>query len=255
MERIVKDIYVILLTIFAALAPIAPPAWATPSSVLYTPCTPYIQPFGVPHITYDSYFNRTADFPTDAGLTIGLLPWKNFQAEIGFDLFYPAADPAQINFKAGFPEGAFGKYFPGLTAGIYSMGFHKDVNNFDILHFEAGKTLPKIGSVSIGGYRGLTPELMESAGGADQDWGYMASYYRTFEPLTDRVAFAADYMSGKNVIGGGGAGLYFWFNKSIDLILGWVWFNDRELNYPYRNGVFTIQLDVDFNLKRKLEGS
>jgi hypothetical protein len=68
-------------------------AAATPSTNFYTPCTTYIQPFAVPHLTYDSYFNRSADFPTDIGLTIGLSPVKKFQAEAGVDLFLPGEDP------------------------------------------------------------------------------------------------------------------------------------------------------------------
>jgi hypothetical protein len=230
----------------------ATPVEASPSTVFYTVATPYIQPFAVPHLTYDSYFNGTAAFPTDLGLTAGLLPFKKIQAEVGFDLFYPGPDPFQLNFKAGIPEGVFGKYLPGLTAGIFGMGFESGVNNYDILHFEVGKTIPRIGSVSVGGYKGLKPKLLRSASGKDQDLGYLISFYRTLEPWTERVAITADYMSGKNVFGGGGVGLNFWFTKSIGLIAGWVWFNDEELNQPFRDGVFTIQLDIDFNLKSSL---
>jgi len=226
-------------------------AVATPSTNFYTPCTTYIQPYGVPHITYDSYFNRTADFPTDTGLSIGLLPWKKFQAEAGFDLFLPSPDPWQVNFKAGVPEDALFKSSPGITAGIFGVGFHNDVNNYDVLHLNLGKTVPKLGTFAVGGYQGLTRKLMLSSDGGDQDYGYMLSYYRTLEPWTDRIGFSADYMSGENILGGGGVGLYWWFTKQIDVITGWVWFNDTKLN-PFPNGLFTIQLDVDVNFKRKL---
>lgn len=227
-------------------------AKATPSTNFYTVATPYLQPFGVPHLTYDSYFNGSAAFPADLGLTMGLLPFKRFQAEAGFDLFDPGSDPVQINFKAGIPEGAFGKYIPGITAGIFGMGFENNVNNYDILHFEVGKSFPRIGTISVGGYKGLKPKLLKSAAGKNQDLGYLVSFYRTLEPFTDRIAVTADYMSGKNVFGGGGAGLYFWLNKSIDVIMGWVWFNDEGLNQPFRDGVFTIQVDIDFNFKNAI---
>ncbi len=226
--------------------------WATPSTNFYTVATPYVQPFAVPHLTYDSYFNGSAALPADLGLSVGLLPFKKFQAEAGFDLFYPGSNPFQINFKAGIPEGAFGKYTPGLTAGIFGMGFKSNVNNYNILHLEAGKTFPRIGTVSVGGYKGLKPKLLKSAAGKNQDLGYLVSFYRTLEPWTERLAVTADYMSGKNVFGGGGAGLYFWLTKSIDVIMGWVWFNDEKLNQPFRDGVFTIQLDIDFNFKNVL---
>jgi hypothetical protein len=226
-------------------------ALATPSTNFWTPCTTYIQPYGVPHLTYDSYFNRTADFPTDTGLTIGLLPWKKFQAEAGFDLFLPGPDPEQFNFKAGFPEDALFKQAPGFTFGIFGMGFHNGVNNYDVVHVNLGKTVSKLGTFAAGGYYGLTRDLMRSSDGGNQDGGYMLSYYRTLEPWTDRIALSADYLSGKNILGGGGVGLYWWFTKQIDVITGWVWFNDTELN-PFPTGAFTIQLDVDIDFKRML---
>jgi len=37
----------------------------------------------------------------------------------------------------------------------------------------------------------------------------------------------------------------------VDLFLGRVWFNETDLN-PYPNGLFTIRLDVDMDLKRFL---
>ena len=235
-----------------SIAGAATSAQATPSTTFYTVATPYIQPFAVPHFTYDSYLSGSAAFPADLGFTVGLLPFKKFQAEAGFDLFYPGSNPFQINFKGGIPEGAFGKYIPGLTAGIFGMGFENNVNNYDILHFEIGKTFSRIGTISVGGYKGLKSKLLRSASGKDQDWGYLVSFYRPLEPWTERIALSADYMSGKNIFGGGGAGLYFWFTKSIDVIIGWVWFNDEELNQPFRDGVFTIQLDIDFNFKNSL---
>jgi hypothetical protein len=107
------------------------------------------------------------------------------------------------------------------------------------------------GARAKGGYLGTTPELLEDEKGHDQSLGWMAAYYRTLEPWTDRIALTADYMSDRNIFGGGGAGVYWWFTRQIDVITGWVWFNDTKLN-PCPNGMFTIQLDVDVNFKRKL---
>ena len=228
------------------------PAWATPSATFWTPCTTYLQPAGVPHITYDSYFNRAADYPTDVGLTIGLLPGEKVQAEAGFDLFLPGEFPWQFNFKAGVPEDALFKYSPGINAGIFGMGFVPDVNNYNVIHATVGHAIPKVGSLAAGFYQGTTRDLLESSDGEDQSRGYMAAYYRTLEPWTERLAITADYMSGKNLYGGGGVGLYLWPSRSVDVILGWVWFNDGELN-PYPNGLFTIQLDVDLDFQRHLE--
>ncbi len=225
---------------------------ATPSTTFWTPCTTYIQPFAVPHITFDNYFAGSGAFPSDVGLTIGISPFEKIQAEAGFDLFSPGSYPLQLNAKAGIPEDAFFSYQPGISFGIFGAGFKEDISDYNILHFNIGKTLPYFGSISIGGYKGLNRNLLTDVDGNVNDAGFMVAYYRTLEPFTDRIAIAADWMSGKNAFGGGGVGLYFWFTKKIDLIMGWVWFNDTKIN-PYSDGVFTIQLDIDFDFKRKLE--
>ena len=74
-------------------------AQATPSSTFWTPMTPDIQPYGVVHIGIDNYFsvgNKTSDesainnsFATDAGLTVGVLPFEKLQMEIGVDYLGP----------------------------------------------------------------------------------------------------------------------------------------------------------------------
>ena len=64
-------------------------AHATPSTTYWTPMTVDIQPYGVLHIGVDNYFTvfrKAADgggsFPTDFGLTMGVLPFEKVQMEI-----------------------------------------------------------------------------------------------------------------------------------------------------------------------------
>jgi hypothetical protein len=57
-----------------------------------------------------------------------------------------------------------------------------------------------------------------------------------------RLVFAADWASGKNYIGGGGAGLYYYFTKYISLLTGPVFFNDKTINGEWK---WTTQLDVN----------
>ena len=59
---------------------------ATPSTTYWTPMTMDIQPCRVLHIGVDDYFTvfkkasaGGGSFPTDAGLTIGVLPFERFQ--------------------------------------------------------------------------------------------------------------------------------------------------------------------------------
>lgn len=63
------------------------------------------------------------------------------------------------------------------------------------------------------------------------------AFDRGFMPVKDKagneynkLVFAADYASGKNALGGGGAGLYYYFTKDISLLTGPVWFNEKVIN-------------------------
>ena len=58
----------------------------------------------------------------------------------------------------------------------------------------------------------------------------------------NRIVFAADYASGKNAIGGGGFGFYYFFTKDISLLTGPVWFNDTDVNGRWK---WTVQLDIN----------
>jgi hypothetical protein len=97
-------------------------AQATPSTSYWAPSTTYVQPFLVPHITYDTYFGKgpiagTAGsplYPIDTGIEIGILPWKQLQLEVGFDLLLPSEDPFLFNAKIGTPEDTFFTGSPSL---------------------------------------------------------------------------------------------------------------------------------------------
>jgi len=56
---------------------------ATPSTVFWTPATTYLQPFALPHVTYDTCFGTVGAYGIDTGLTLGILPFDAFQAEVG----------------------------------------------------------------------------------------------------------------------------------------------------------------------------
>jgi hypothetical protein len=54
-----------------AIALIAQSAWATPSTLFWTPATNYIQPYLIPHIACGPYFNDKSNYPMDLGLGMG----------------------------------------------------------------------------------------------------------------------------------------------------------------------------------------
>jgi hypothetical protein len=239
----------------AALLLSSAPAAATSSSTYWTPMTLDIQPYGVLHWGVDNYFTvfRTAregagDFPTDVGLTVGILPFEKFRMEVGIDLLEPSDDPVFFNLKMGAPEGALFSGAPALQVGIFNAGTEEGVTDQNIVHLIVGKTIPGVGRLSVGPYIG-NDELLVDAEGRKENDGFMVAFDRGFHPVKgadgvefNRFVLAADYASGDNAFGGGGAGLYYYFTKDISLLTGPVWFNEEQINGKWK---WTIQLDIN----------
>src|SRR3990172_6139371 len=139
-------------------------AGATPSTTYWTPATTDIQGYGIPHITYDTYFTvfkkgeKKGDFPTDVGLTIGVLPYEKVQLEVGIDLLEPTDDPLFFNAKIGTPENALFKGSPAVNLGIFNVGTQTSKDkvrtdqNIGFLMF--GKSIPGLGRLFAGPYLG-----------------------------------------------------------------------------------------------------
>src|SRR5262249_18049287 len=162
------------LTTAIGLAPTL--AFATPSTTYWAPTVATCQGYGVPHVTYDTYYGKgtpspgapgAAAYPIDTGLTMGLIPGNKIQAEFGYDLLLPSTDPVGffLNGKVCTPEGSMFKGSPGIGLGIYNIGFH-GVNstvaptNFNTLYLVGQKSLPVGGYFSIGFYHGLGPDIL-----------------------------------------------------------------------------------------------
>jgi hypothetical protein len=244
-------------------------AQATPSTTYWTPMTPDIQPYGVVHVGIDNYFRvatkpsdeTTASFPTDLGLTVGVLPLDKIQMEIGVDYMAPSDNPWFFNAKIGAPEGALFNWSPALQIGIFNVGTKtNDANlvngtNQNIFYGVISKSIPYIGRLSVGPYVGNSSVLRSSAG-EKENTGYMVALDHGFLPVKDKdgneynkIVLAADYASGKNAIGGGGFGLYYFFTKDISLLTGPVWFNDEGINGKWK---WTTQLDINLDVLSNL---
>jgi hypothetical protein len=245
------------------------PAWATPSTTYWAPSTTYVQPYLVPHITYDTYFSRGAippagvsspgpvqnppTYPVTTGLEIGVLPWDKLQLEVGFDLLLPSNDPFLLNAKLGTPEGTFFAGSPGLAVGIFGVGTKTDVTDYNILYAQAQKNLPWGGYVSAGAHYGAGSELLwtGSDGGVNR-WGFMGALalpdININIPGLKKIVPVGDIMTGKNVFGAAGGGLYFYFTDAIDLLTGPVFFFDKALQPGGRSMLWTVQIDVDITL-------
>ena len=244
-----------LLALLTALAVSTGAAMATSSSTFWTPMTLDIQPYGVVHWGVDNYFtlfrkasNGAGSFPTDAGITVGILPFKKFQMEVGVDLLEPSDDPVLFNLKMGAPEGALSPNAPALEVGIINAGTKKDVTDYNIVYGVIGKSSPGVGRFSVGPYVGNSKVLVNGQG-KKENIGWMAAFDRGFMPVKDaegnefnRLVLALDYASGKNALGAYGGGIYYYFTKDISLLTGPVWFNDEAINGKWK---WTIQLDIN----------
>lgn len=221
--------------------------FATPSTTYWSPCVFDIQPYGVLHIGVDNYTtigkkgpaSGGQGFPTDFGLTIGVLPLEKIKMEVGIDLLEPSDDPLYFNAKVGTPENILFDEAPAVNIGIFNIGTKKDVTDYNIFDFIIGKTLPfNLGRLHSGYYIGSNT-LKDSSGNVDNK-GFMLGYDKYV--YKDIIMFAADYASGKNAVGGGGIGLYFFFTSNISLLVGPVWFNDSGINGDTK---WTSQLDIN----------
>ncbi len=239
----------------ALLLPAA--AHATPSTVFWAPSTPYVQPFGKLHVTYDTYFGSEALYPVDAGLTIGVLPWPKFQAEVGFDVFYPTYSsgepmdaPVLLNAKVGSPEGALFERSPGWSAGVALVGFEENVTDYNMGHLMLGMTFPRIGTLSAGGYYGGNENLYFSSTGDEQRSGFMGGWMSPAidVPSIDKIMLCWDIQTGENVLGATGGGVYVYFTPDIDLIMGPVFFFDEALQPGGSSWMWTLQFDADLDL-------
>jgi hypothetical protein len=193
----------------------------------------------------------------DVGPTVGVLPWGGLQAEVGFDFFYPSFAgqnsidvPVVFNAKVGAPEDVYFAASPAWSFGIFGVGLEEHVNDQNVLHAMLGKTVPRIGMVSLGGYYALNEDLFRSAGGDEARSGLMAGWSSPSidTPLIDKIILAWDVQTGENVLGATGGGIYVYFTPSIDLLTGPVFFFEKDLQPGRSSWLWSVQLDVDVNL-------
>jgi hypothetical protein len=241
-----------------AIVASAPVAGATPTTTWWAPATPATQPFGVGHLTYDTYFGQEGAYPIDLGATIGVIPGEAVGLELGFDLLYPTttpdgglAFPLALNAKLGLVEGATGPWQPGLAIGIYGVGFEPGVTDADVLTVVVGKTLSRVGMVSLGGYYSINDDFLADAAGAAARAGWLASWQSlpVDVPLLDHLEFVADVQTGDSALGAGGLGIYAYFSPAVALGMGPVGFFTPELQPGGASWLWSMQLDIDLDFR------
>ena len=243
-------------------------AQATPTTTFWAPSTTAIQPFLVPHITYDTYFwkGNTAGqagspvYPVTTGLTMGVLPWENLQLELGFDLLLPSSDPFLFNAKLGVPEDKLFSFQPSLAVGIMGVGTKQTTDaalgtDYNMLYAQLQHTIPGIGGyVSVGGYYGLTERLYQASDGSGTNragfmGGFISPDININLPWLLKMNVAGDVQTGKNAFGAAGGGLYFYFTDKVDILTGPVYYFDPGSQPGGKQWFWTVQLDIDLPLR------
>jgi len=134
------------------------------------------------------------------------------------------------------------------------VGTKSDVTDYNILYAQLQKNLPWGGYVSAGAHYGAGSKVLwTGSDGGENRWGFMGAIsgpdININLPGLKKIIAVADVMTGKNVFGAGGGGLYFYFTDTIDLLTGPVFFFDKALQPGGRDFLWTVQIDVDFDLR------
>jgi hypothetical protein len=225
-------------TFFALLTLSIGSLLATPTSIFWTNCTTDVVAKEVFHIDVDNYFslgNRTkngSSFPPDVGLTYGLFSWDGIGSEIGADYMGGIKNPWLFNGKLALTEDILFQYAPSISVGFFDLGTAHDTN-LGVIDAVIGRTLPwDMGRLFLGLFHG------KRALGKHRS-GWMAGYEKSF---CSKWQFLADYSSGKNLNGGGGFAVAYYFTPKISLETGPVWFRDTANNGRWK---WSLQLDID----------
>jgi len=248
----------------ASIALVPTAAFATPSTTYWAPSVATCQGKYVPHITYDTYYGKgipppnagAPAYPIDTGLTMGILPWDKFQAEVGYDVLLPSSDPVFffLNAKLCTPESSLFKGSPAISVGIYNVGFKKDITDYNVVHLMFQKTLPVGGYIAAGLYHGMSDVLFRNSDGDVKKTGAIVGWSSPDIKVglkgLEKITLIADIQTGKNILGGGGFGADIYFNDYIALIVGPVWYTDSNLQPGGAKHLWTTQIDIDIPLAK-----
>lgn len=236
---------------------------STPSSLWWTNCTTEIQDYGSTHLGLDDYFTvfnrrgRGEIFNPDVGLTVGVFQFCNVNGEIGIDYLGGADDPIFFNTKFGIDEDKIFPNAPSFSIGMNNIGTRTTSSgrtNYNIINLCMGKSIPGWfgGTLFLGGYRG------SKAIGKDNS-GFMIGYARLFKPAVScegekyhKWLLGMDYATGKNIQGGGGVGITYFYSPNFSVSTGPVFFNTNRYNGAWK---WTIQFDVNQYLWKEEDNS
>lgn len=248
-----KKIVLLIGLIFFCQTVMSGKVFATATTHIWAPSTD-VQPYKKWHLTADFYAptesnadgSRAATI-TNAGLTVGILPFKKLNAEVGFDhkTGYGNLDkyPIYFNAKIGIPEDSYGKYFPAMAIGIYDIGTKKGKTDSNIFYGKVAKTLAlggiNLGRFSVGGFTGNNKLLLYS----DQKdaSGVLLAWERVMTEISDKLWLCVEYQGTKSSYGALNFGFSWKFADNVSAIFGYDVYNNPEIA-----NTFTVQVDIDF---------
>ena len=225
---------------------------ATPSTQIWIPSTD-IQPYLNPHFGWDSYINTDSVGPgtiLNGGVTMGVLPFKKIQMEIGVDYRDINGNhvyPFYFNAKIGTPEDALFKYQPAVAFGGFDFGTKVNVTTYNVVYGLIAKNIWKLGRFSAGGFKGavgVNPKKVFAAlsdSAIVDDAGVLASWDRTMTEISGKLWLAVDYQSGKSGYGALSVGLSWSFSPNASVIFGYDFWNDSKALKP----TATVQVDIN----------
>jgi hypothetical protein len=215
-----------------------------------------VQAYGVWHVTADEYlYHGKTDagvrYPsvTNLGLTVGVLPFKNYNLELGVDHKSGTGIgddyPLYFNAKFGIPENALGKWSPAAAVGIFDLGTKSDVTDYDVVYGKLAKTLGSAGRLSLGYFSGNEKLLLDAKGEKDNS-GFFGAWERTMTEISPKLWLCVEYMGSESPYGTFNLGGAWKFADNVGMVLGYDIYNNSDIP-----PTVTVQVDIDFTLKGK----
>jgi hypothetical protein len=226
---------------------------ATASTHIWAPSTD-VQAYNVWHITADMYLAVENDAAgdrvptiTNVGLTVGVLPLKRINMEIGLDhkSGLGAADgyPMYGNVKIGVPENALGNGSPAAAAGVFDVGTESDMTDYNVIYGKIARTFSadgvSLGRFSVGYFAGNEKLLLDRNGDRDNS-GLLAAWERTMTEVSDKLWVCVEYMGTESVYGSFNVGASWKLVDNVSMLGGYEMFNNDDLV-----DTVTLQVDID----------
>ena len=241
-----KSIQKFIFTMLAIIIMTSSLIYATPSTIIWIPSVDF-QGYKSFHLGIDNYaydyksgkLGSGTAFPTDLGLTVGVLPDSIVLAEIGFDYMTPQWSPFLLNAKVGVPEGALTDWSPAIAVGGFGFGFAKNVTDYNIIYGMVGKTFPVIGRLEVGYFSGNKNLLVDLSTGSADNSGVLLSWDRQMTEISENLWLAVDYQGTKSNFGALSYGFAWSFSKNVSVIFA------RDVFNADIPSTFTMQLDIN----------